>query len=240
MPKNSLVALIPARSGSERVKNKNIKKIGDVHLIGYSIKAAIKSKIFDDIFVITDSEYYKKIAISYGVSVPFTRPKYISKSTSPDIEWVRWALKKLSKDKKTYNYFSILRPTSPFRSANTIRRAFKLFIKNVKKIDSLRAVEECSQHPGKMWRLKDKKIIPIFDKYYRSIPWHSCQKKVLPKIFVQNASLEISKTILPLSFNSISGKKILPFFTKGIEGFDINDKKDILIANMLIKNKKLI
>ena len=167
--KYKTIALIPARSGSQRLKNKNILKIANKHLIGYSIESAIKSKIFDYILVSTDSKKYALIAKKYGAEVPFLRPKKISTSISPDYEWVNFTLKNLKKKKLYFKYFFILRPTNPFRTAVTIKRAWKLFKSN-KSADSLRAIEECKQHPEKMWKFKNKFISPLFNKKYKKQP----------------------------------------------------------------------
>ena len=73
--KYRLIALIPSRSGSERIKDKNVIKLGKKHLIGHTITEAIKSKLFNYILVSTDSKKYADIARKYGASVPFLRPK---------------------------------------------------------------------------------------------------------------------------------------------------------------------
>ena len=116
----NIVALIPARSGSKRIKNKNIKLLNGHPLIAYTIQSAIKSKVFDDVIVSTDSEDIKKISEYYGASVPFLRPSRYATDTSPDIEFVKHALDELSKLNQNYSQFSILRPTSPFRKSTTI------------------------------------------------------------------------------------------------------------------------
>ena len=215
--KYKTIALIPARSGSQRLKNKNILKIANKHLIGYSIETAIKSKIFDYILVSTDSKKYALIAKKYGAEVPFLRPKKISTSISPDYEWVNFTLKNLKKKKLYFKYFFILRPTNPFRTAVTIKRAWKLFKSN-KSADSLRAIEECKQHPEKMWKFKNKFISPLFNKKYKKQPSYNMQSKVFEKIYVQNASLEISKTSNLEKYKTITGKNILGFLTKKNEG----------------------
>ena len=97
--KKSLVALIPARKGSERLKNKNIVLLAGKPLIAHTISAALKTKIFDQIIVSTDSRKYASIAKKYGAEVPFLRPKIFSKSNSPDFEWVNYTLKKMFKTK---------------------------------------------------------------------------------------------------------------------------------------------
>ena len=90
--KKKLIALIPARSGSERVKNKNILKLGKHPLIAYSILSALKSKIFEKVVVSTDSIRYARVAKKYGAEVPFLRPKKISSSSSSDYDWVSFTI----------------------------------------------------------------------------------------------------------------------------------------------------
>lgn len=236
MKKKIIVALIPARQGSQRLKDKNILKLNNHPLLAYSIKSAIDSKIFDKVICVTDSKKYAKIAENYGAYVPSIRPKVISGPKSQDILWVKWAVNELVKKDINCDIFSILRPTSPFRKASTIKRAFKIFFKS-NNIDSLRAVELCSQHPGKMWKLKNKFLSPIFPNRDKKNPFHNRQYADLPKIFVQNASLEIA-WIHCLKQNSISGKKIIPFFTNEEEGFDINNKIDFWRAKYMLNQKK--
>jgi N-acylneuraminate cytidylyltransferase len=235
--KKNLIALIPARSGSERIINKNILKLGKHPLLAYSIISALKSKIFEKVLVSTDSIKYARIAIKYGAEVPFLRPKELSGSFSSDYDWVSFTIDNLHKRGFVFSHFFILRPTSPFRKHSTILRAWKDF-QRIKKVDSLRAVEICSQHPGKMWILSKGFIKPFLKKKINNQPFHNLQLKSLPKYFVQNASLEISKVSVLKSSNTITGKKIIPFFTRGYEGFDINEDYDFKYAEYLSKNKK--
>ena len=133
------VALIPARSGSKRVINKNISPLEGHPLIAYTIISALESNEFDDVIVSTDSKEIKEVAEYYGASVPFIRPEEYSQDTSPDIQWVKHSLRYLEKFKE-YTVFSILRPTSPFRKPDTIIRAINEFYN--KECDSLRAFEK--------------------------------------------------------------------------------------------------
>ena len=127
---SKIIALIPARSGSKRVKNKNIKVLGKHPLIAYTIQSAIESNVFDEIIVSTDSVEIKEISEYYGARVPFLRPAEFSQDTSPDIQWVRHALDYMILQNLEYDFFSILRPTSPFRKPDTIKRALDLFMTN--------------------------------------------------------------------------------------------------------------
>ena len=231
------VALIPARSGSKRIKNKNILKLKGHPLLAYTIRTAINCKLFDKVVCVTDSKKYAKIAKKYGAEIPLLRPKNISHEKSPDIKWVTWIMKKLNKKNK-YDIFSILRPTSPLRTVKTIKSAWKKFLK-YENYDSLRAVEKCKQHPGKMWIIKKRAMKPFLKNKKVKIPYHSRQYIDLPEIYVQNASLEIAWTkILNRKEPSIAGNKIIPFISKGKEGFDINNKDDLLLIRELIKKIK--
>ena len=235
--KKKPIAFIPARANSKRIKNKNIIDFYGHPLIAYSISAAIKSNIFSRVICVTDSHQYAKIAKYYGAEVPSLRPKSTSKETSPDIEWVKWILKKID-PKKEIKIFSILRPTNPFRTQETIKRAYKIFVKE-NNLDSLRAIEVCKQHPGKMWFFNGEYINPIFPLQDSRLPLHSSQMASLPTIYVQNASLEIAWTKTVYDTGSIAGLKIKPFFSKGYEGIDINNNEDLLLIEKLIENKQV-
>tara|TARA_R110000850_G_scaffold125586_10_gene244047 strand:- start:979 stop:1734 length:756 start_codon:yes stop_codon:yes gene_type:complete len=223
------VAFIPARSGSKRVPNKNIKALRGHPLLAYTIRAAIDSGVFASVICATDSEIYASVARHYGAEVPFMRPSEISGDKSPDIEWVRWALFALESSGRSYDAFSILRPTSPFRKPETIQRAWGAFVSDPN-ADSLRAVEKCRQHPGKMWVVRGSRILPVMPFSNDDTPWHSSQYAALPPIYAQDASLEIAWSRVPMALNSISGEAIIPFISRGLEGFDINQPEDWVLA----------
>jgi CMP-N,N'-diacetyllegionaminic acid synthase len=231
----SIVALIPARAGSKRLHGKNVRPLAGHPLIAYTIAAARESGLFDAVIVSTDSPATADIARHYGAEVPFLRPAELAADLSPDIGWVRHALGQLSQEGRTYACFSILRPTSPFRSGATIRRAWDRFGAR-HDVDSLRAVELCRQHPGKMWRLQEDRIVPLLDGGPVNPPWHSMAYQALPKVFVQNASLEIAWTRVPMEEGTIAGTAVVPFLTEGYEGLDLNDDRDWWYAEHLVSS----
>jgi CMP-N,N'-diacetyllegionaminic acid synthase len=233
MSKHKAVALIPARSGSRRVSGKNIRRLGDHPLLAYTIAAARASGVFDAVVVSTDDAGYADIARHYGAETPFLRPADYAGAASPDIEWVSHALRGLAEAGRSFDCFSILRPTSPFRSAATIQRAWRSFCSG-QGIDSLRAVEKCSQHPGKMWMVRGQRLLPLLPFENAGTPWHSCQYPALPEVYVQNASLEIAWTRVVDETNTIAGGVLAPFLTEGYEGFDINTPEDWWYAEHLL------
>lgn len=233
----TVVALIPARSGSKRVRDKNIRLLAGHPLIAYSISAAVNSGVFADVVVSTDSEHYAAIARHYGAQVPFVRPREYAGDTSPDIEWIDHALAVLAEGGRTYDCFSILRPTSPFRLPETIRRAWEAF-KAEDGVDSLRAVEKCSQHPGKMWVVRGGRMLPLLPFGPAEQPWHSSQYPSLPEIFVQNASLEMAWTRVVTEQHTIAGNTIMPFWTEDYEGFDVNSSYDWSLAEEMVRREE--
>jgi len=235
MPKKqpTIVGLIPARSGSKRVPDKNIRPLAGHPVMAYTVAAALQSKVFSDVIVSTDSEKYAEIARYYGAEVPFLRPPELAGDVSPDIEWLEYTLKRLQGDGREYNCFSILRPTSPFRLPETIRRAWQAFLAE-EGVDSLRAVERCQQHPGKMWVVRRKRMMPLLPLSPPEQPWHSSQYQSLPEVYVQNASLEIAWVRVVLQERTIAGTVLMPFLTEGFEGFDVNNPYDWSLAEHLV------
>jgi CMP-N,N'-diacetyllegionaminic acid synthase len=226
-------ALVPARAGSKRVPGKNIRPLAGHPLLAYTIAAARESGIFAGVIVSTDSPEIAEIAQYYGAESPFLRPAAMASDVSPDIEWVRYTLETLDRAGRRSDCFSLLRPTSPFRQATTIRRAWRHFIA-AGTVDSLRAVELCRQHPGKMWVIEGDRMTPLLTDGPADPPWHSTPYQALPKVYVQNASLEIAWTRTVTEMGSIAGRQIRPFLTEGYEGFDVNEPRDWWYAEHLV------
>jgi N-acylneuraminate cytidylyltransferase len=234
---SNVIALIPARAGSKRVPDKNVRLLGDHPVIAYTIAAALESRVFDTVVVSTDSERYADIAKHYGAEVPFLRPAEMSGDLSPDIDWVEYTLKRFREQNREFDCFSILRPTSPYRQAATIQRAWNQFLSE-KGVDSLRAVEKCKQHPGKMWVVRNNRMMPLLPLSPPELPWHSSQYQSLPDVYVQNASLEIACSRVVFEGRTISGTVLVPFFTEDYEGFDVNHPTDLRLAQELIDTGK--
>ena len=229
----SIVALIPARAGSKRVPDKNIRPLAGHPLIAYTISSALQSQVFSAVIVSTDSQLYGDIAGHYGAEVPYLRPGEFAGDLSPDIEWVEYTLSRLRQDGREYDCFSILRPTSPFRLPETIQQAWRAFMEE-EGVDSLRAVEKCKQHPGKMWVVRGNRMTTLLPLKRPEQPWHSSQYQSLPEVYVQNASLEIAWSRVVFESRTIAGDVLMPFFTKDYEGFDVNSAYDWGLAEHLV------
>lgn len=238
-PDRRVVALIPARGGSQRIPRKNIRLLGGQSLIVYTIAAARASDIFTAIYVSTEDTEIATVAARAGAEIIW-RPPALAISTSPDIEWVEHALGSVA----TVEAFALLRPTSPFRKAATIRRAWAELVQRYD-VDSLRAVEPVRSHPGKMWTVcqvttagedgPPRELLRPYDDFGLSDPpAHSRATQSLPPVWQQNASLEMAWTQTVREQRSISGERIMPFYTQGYEGFDLNAPNDWTLAEALL------
>ena len=228
----SAVALIGARSGSERVTRKNVRRLAGHPLLAYAIETARQAGVFDRIVVSTDSEAIAKVARWYGADVPFLRPAEYATSTSPDIEWIAWTLPQLE---QRYDLFAIVRATNPFRGPDVIRRGLERLLA-IPEADSVRAVELVKQHPGKMWEITidGRTMTPLLDQSHLEVAWHAGQYQSLPPVYVQNSALEIAWTRVVEATGTREGRVLAPFLTEGYEGLNIDDEDDFARAEELV------
>ena len=228
----SAIALIGARAGSERVKDKNVRRLAGHPLLAYAIETARRAEVFDRILVSTDSEQIAQVARWYGADVPFLRPVEYASSTSPDIEWIAWTLRRLD---ERYDLFAIVRATNPFRGPEVIRRGLDQLLATPE-ADSIRAVELVKQHPGKMWVIDEvgRLMRPLLDQSHLDVAWHAGQYQALPPIYVQNSALEIAWTRVVAATGTREGRMLAPFMTEGYEGLNIDDEDDFARAEELV------
>jgi N-acylneuraminate cytidylyltransferase len=228
----SVVALIPARSGSVRVPGKNIRPLAGHPLLAYAIATAREAGIFERLVCSTDSTEIADVARRYGAEVPFLRPAEYATATSPDIEWIGYTLERLEEH---YDLFAIVRATNPFRGADAFRRGLEQLLATPE-ADSIRAVERVKQHPGKMWLVEGRTMRPLLDQSHLDVAWHAGQYAALPEVYVQNSALEIAWTRVVFATGTREGRTVAPFFTEGYEGFNVDDEEDWERARSLVKS----
>lgn len=228
MNKQSIIGLIPARSGSKRCPNKNTRPLAGHPLIAWTIKSALESRIFTDIVVSTDSQETMEIASSYGASA-ILRPSEISQDTSTDYEWVTHAIKTLDCKEDA---FGILRPTNPFRTAETIKACWNKYKKDPL-ARSLRTVRPVVEHPHKMWSCDDGIYLwacmnPEGAERRHincDLPFHN-----LRTYYIQDGLFYINQIDNIIRHGRLTDDYILPYFTTYPENLDINTEQDFLIA----------
>lgn len=219
------LALIPARSGSKRVKDKNITKILGKPLIQYTLELVEKVGFFDDIIVSTDSKKYREIVGKISDCNVRLRPYEISGDNSPDIDWVTDVCSNYNVQNDDALF--LLRPTSPLRTEEFIHKAWEKFSGSHKAYDSLRAVKKAEIHPAKMWSIIEDDLLPLLPFNRLGVPWHSNQTAALPAVYQQTASLEIIWGRTILMYKSLSGTRIMPLVCEGLDAFDVNTYEDI-------------
>lgn len=122
------LAVIPARSGSKGLKDKNIKLLNGKPLLAYSVEAAVQSQLFEEVMVSTDSAYYADIARSYGAEVPFLRSKVNSSDSAGSWDMVQEVLDFYDCAGTRFDSFCLLQPTSPLRTGDDIKRAYDIYV----------------------------------------------------------------------------------------------------------------
>ena len=228
------------RSGSQGVRNKNMKLINGKPLMYYTIKQAIKSKLFDNIVVSTDSKKILARAKSYGAEGWFMRPKRLASSTCSKIPVIRHALREAEKFySKKFKYIIDLDVTSPLRSTKDIINAYKTFIKN--KGDVLVSVTKSKKNPYfNMVEIINKKVRRV-----KIIKKQIFRRQDAPTTYDLNASIYIwnrntlinsKSTIKGLETNTTS--KAVFYEMPEIRSIDIDSKLDFEIVQFLLKKSK--
>jgi N-acylneuraminate cytidylyltransferase len=228
-----ILAFIPARAGSQRIANKNIKLLAGKPLIAYTIEAAKRSEYINRIVVSTDSDEIAAVARQYGAETPFLRPAEIAMPDSTEMEFFDHALTWFAQNE---NYepdlIVLLYPTSPFRKTESIDKAIKKMLEHPD-ADSLRSIKKCSEHPYKMWEIIDGYLKP-FVKNTDKKDMHTFSYHLLPEIYVQNASIYITKPATLREKHSPTGDIIVPFIMDEMESVDINKPIDFMLAELLM------
>ena len=218
-----MIALIPARAGSQRLPGKNLRPLAGHPLLAYAIVTAQRAHSVSRVIVSTEDDEIAGVAVGYGAEVIERTPIYADHD-SPDIDWVREVVVEAHAE-----HYALLRCTSPFRTSETIERAHRRFLEA--RCDSLRAVELVEQHPGKMWwYLSSQRMVPLHP------AWEGWSRptQTLPPIYIQNASLEIFHRDTILKLGTLSGHDVCPFVCPPPEGYDLNTMKDWAYAERMV------
>lgn len=237
-----ILALIPGRSGSKSIPNKNIKQYAGKPLIAWTIEQAKKSKYITDIIVSTDSEEYKNIAEKYGAEVPFLRPKEISNDHSTDYEFMKHAVDWLKENDRTPDMIVHLRPTYPNRKVEDIDGAIELFQRKnsgrtiFNYFTSLRSVVESEYPAYKMYSIQGEELQPLFKSVNGIEEPYNNARQLLPKCYWHNGCIDITTPDCIERENSVSGDNIIAYVMDKTEVYDIDtieewDKSEKKVIN---------
>ncbi|PSW42968.1 cytidylyltransferase domain-containing protein [Photobacterium leiognathi] len=224
------IAIIPARSGSKGLPNKNILMLLDKPLIAYTIEAAKQSGIFERVIVSTDSLEYKNIAEQYGAEV-ILRDERLASDTATSFMVIEDVLKKVS----GYDYFVLLQPTSPFRNAEHIQQATKQF-EQQPHMNFLISVCESNKSADLIKSIGEDLSLKNFDLDF------SNYRRQNSKEYTPNGAIFIGNNQLYLNKKHFFGADSLAYIMNKTDSVDIDDKLDFELAICIQtqKNKKQI
>ena len=234
-----IAALIPLRGetgGTRMGFPKEITDLGKHPLLAYTIRWAIKSKIFNDVLTITPSRLALGMATKYGASNCLGLLPWVPSKQALDIDYVNWFLEETQNE---FQIYSILRVTSPFRTDVDIRTAKNLFV-NASAADSLRTVTKSPKDPFKMWTIRNNRLLPLFSFGPEKQPFHSRASQLNPQIYIQTAGMEMAWTNMTKRTGTIAGTNIIPYVVDDFASLDINTREDWSEAEMLLKSKKVL
>ncbi|RDU70188.1 acylneuraminate cytidylyltransferase family protein [Helicobacter cholecystus] len=211
-----VLGIIPARSGSKGVKNKNIKNFRGKPLMAYSIESALKSGVCNEVFVSTDSEEYACIAKEYGAHVPFLRSKQSARDESKSIECVLEALEGYKQRGEEFEAIILLQPTSPLRNEIHIQEAFAKFLEYQ---EDLASVCESVENPLLMRKIKNERLehlLPLSS---------SVRRQDLQQYYILNGAIYINATSRLHPLTSFNDNPLSYVMDKEVS-LDIDEEKD--------------
>ena len=230
--KNTRVAIIPARGGSKRLAKKNILKIKNKPLIAWTIEEALKSNLFERVFVSTESDEIASIASSYGAEI-LNRPNFLATDSSKLVDVCEWHLKNFYKKKIIYDEIFCLIATAPLRNANDLKAIARILDSDLK-INAVMAVTNFFYYPHQAVRINKSGFIEPY--------WPNLIEKrsnELDPLLVDNGSTYALKVDAFLKEKTFYLKKgLVPYFMEKIRSIDIDDLDDFKMLNKIMDDNK--
>lgn len=227
------IAIIPARSGSKGLKDKNIRELNGKPLIAYTIESALSAGIFDIVHVSTDSKKYADIATSFGADVPFLRSVECATDRSSPWDAVREVLSRYKELGKEFDVCALLQPTSPLRTAQDICEAFSLYFeKNARSLTSVSEVE----HPVQ-WCFKLDETLSMQD--FSASPYKECRRQELEKHYRENGMIYIvgAEDICRPGFSFYTAD-CYAYIVEQRRAIDIDALQDFILAKTLMRTEE--
>ena len=228
------LAVIPARSGSFRLKDKNIIDLCGKPLMAYTVEAAIKSGMFSNIVVSTDSPIYAEIAKKYGAECPFLREEELSSSSASSWDVVLDAVNRYQEKGLFFDTVTLLQPTSPLRTHEDIIEGFKLF--EEKNANAVIGVCEAEHSPLRCNILpQDLSLAGFIDKKYSNLP-----RQMLSTYYRVNGALYIVKIeVLKDNVNNLYDNGSYAYIMPKENSVDIDDEFDLMLAKTVLLQKNM-
>jgi len=224
-----ILGLINARGGSKGIPRKNIKNLAGKPLIAYTIDAGLGCTFIDDLVVSTDDEEIALIAKSCGAQVPFIRPLELAQDDVRQIDSVLHAIDYMeNKHQIKYDWIVLLQPTSPFRTAEDINKAFELMAKEgAESVISFSPVE--NHHPYHMYSVEHGHPKPIID-----FKRNNMQRQNLPNVYIVNGAIRISARDYVVGHKSFFSDNSCAYVMPRERSVNIDDPFDWEIAEFMV------
>jgi len=223
------IAIIPARSGSKGLKDKNIKELNGKPLIAYTIECALNSKMFDKVFVSTDSQKYADIAIQYGADASFLRSEENSGDNAGSWDVVREVISKLAESGEIYDEVMLLQATSPLRNSEDIINVVNLL--HEKNGAAVVSLTECDHSPIWCNTLPEDGCMDNFDKKeYKDLP-----RQQLPVFYRYNGALYLVTASELQNKEHMLEKGCYAYIMPQERSIDIDTALDFMIVEAIMK-----
>lgn len=227
-----ILAIVPARGGSKGLPGKNIRPLCGKPLIGWSIEHAQKSKYVDDIFISTDSREIADVAETFGVKVPELRPDELARDTAPSSEFIVYTLNKMKNEKKTFDYFILLEPTSPLRDVEDVDRSIEMLIDSPESESCVGVAMSGTVHPAFM-------VIKDENGYLKALmpDKATLRRQDLPDVYFFEGSVYVSSVDVYLQKRTFYHDKTLPYVVPEWKSHEVDDYVDFTIIEAIMKLK---
>jgi CMP-N,N'-diacetyllegionaminic acid synthase len=221
---HKVIAIVPARGGSKGVPKKNIRKLGGEPLIGYTLRVAKSVKEIDHLVVSTDDNDISDIAKSYGVEV-ISRPHEFATDNALTESALIYTLEELSKNGDSYDIVLVLEPTSPFRSASTIKKSINYFSDSG--VKSVLAVYESSENIG---MIENGFFFPIVANAPR-------RRQLRNPIYIESSTIYATRVNYLMKSKTLVSDQWKALVVSDHEAIDINTENDFQYAEFIAKQK---
>jgi len=226
--KKNIVAIVPARSGSESIKDKNLSQLGNHPLIAYSIMLAKMVPEINKVIVSTDSEEYAQVAIKYGAEVPFLRPSCLSQNESTDFDFMSHAIQWFEDNEvHTPEYWVHLRPTTPLRFPEVVKKAIYEISSN-DKATSLRSCHLSPESPFKWLRKNKKGFLTDLNGKDSDLDKFNGPRQNYPEVLIPNGYVDIIKASLVKEKKLLHGNKVLAYETPFCNEVDTIEELELI------------
>jgi N-acylneuraminate cytidylyltransferase len=227
-----VVALVPARSGSKGIKDKNLQTLHHKSLLDWSIRAGSETQGISRVVVSTNSREYAEVAKKAGAEVPFLRPDSISHDKSTDLEFVSHALAYFSSEGQIPDLIVHLRPTTPFRNPKIMDQAISDGLERITGVTSMRSVHEMSESAYKSFEIGESgNLISAFSKSNELDP-ANVGRQSFPKTYSPNGYIDILYPDLILDSGLLHGNNVSPIITENT--IEIDSEHELRMAQALV------